>query len=658
MCGISGLIDSSRRSGGQALHEAALRMADALYHRGPDDGGTWEDAAAGIALSHRRLSILDLSPLGHQPMTSACGRYIATFNGEIYNFKALRKELEGMGRRFRGRSDTEVLLSSVSAWGVEPAVTRFNGMFAIAVWDREERLLHLVRDRMGEKPLYYGWIGKTFVFASELKAFRTYPQFPASIDRSAVALFLRHNYIPAPYSIYDGISKVVPGSIVTVAPDPALPLSVRPYWSVARAKEEGRANPFMGTDAEAIKTLDALLRDAVGLRMEADVPLGAFLSGGVDSSTIVALMQAQSSRPVRTFSIGFHEAAYNEAPHAKKVADHLGTDHTELYVSPAEAMQVIPRLPALYDEPFSDSSQIPTFLVSELTRRQVKVALSGDGGDELFAGYERYFLSADLWNKVDAVPVPVRRLAAGVLTRLTPHMPRLPSRLQRRLSGGRLQKLADILTAESLEALYRTIVSHWNRPASVALHSFEPMTALTDRSGWAQSSDPFDRMMLLDMRSYLPDDILVKVDRASMAVSLEARVPLLDHRVVEIAWRLPTSMKVREGKGKWILRQVLNQYVPASFQERPKMGFGVPIDSWLRGPLREWAEALLDEKRLLDQGLFNPRPIREKWSEHLAGTCDWHYYLWDVLMCQAWLEQERDTREIRSDDATLVRGGV
>lgn len=626
-----------------------LRMANTLRHRGPDDVGAWADEVQGIALGHRRLSILDLSPLGHQPMQSACGRYVTSFNGEIYNFKGLREELESLGHRFRGHSDTEVMLSCISQWGIESAVTRFNGMFAIAVWDREKRLLHLVRDRMGEKPLYYGWAGKTFLFASELKAIRAHPQFHGVIDRGAVALFMRHQYIPAPYSIYTGIFKVVPGTIVTIAPDASASLQVRPYWSVAVAAEQARAEPFRGTAIEAITCMDELLRDAVKLRMEADVPLGAFLSGGVDSSTIVALMQAQSATPIQTFSIGFHEAAYNEAHHAKAVAGHLGTAHTELYVSPAEAMEVIPRLPSLYDEPFSDSSQIPTYLVSELTRRQITVVLSGDGGDELFGGYDRYFWAANLWRKIGAVPFLVRSLVARGLTMLSPKMwallyrcvaPVLPKRLRLHNPGDKPHQLAEILTDESLEALYLATVSHCKNPASLVLGSAEPPTVLTDRAQWDRSPNVFDRMMFLDMLSYLPDDILAKVDRASMAVSLEARVPFLDHRVVEFAWQLPLSMKIHEGQGKWILRQVLKRYVPAAFLERPKMGFGVPIDSWLRGPLKEWAESLLDEKRLLDQGLFNPDPIRQQWREHLAGTCDWHYYLWDVLMFQAWLEQE------------------
>jgi asparagine synthase (glutamine-hydrolysing) len=649
MCGISGLIDSSHRHSGGGLRELALRMSNALTHRGPDDMGMWEDPAVGIALGHRRLSILDLSPLGRQPMVSGCGRYVASFNGEIYNFKMLRHELEERGHCFRGRSDTEVMLSAISQWGLEPAVTRFNGMFAIAIWDREARQLHLVRDRMGEKPIYYGWAGDTFLFASELKAFRTYPGFKASIDRNAVALFLRHGYIPAPHSIYDGIAKVLPGTIVSIAPHRGLEPQTRAYWSAAHAAERGTSHPFQGSVADAITCLDELLRDAVKLRMEADVPLGAFLSGGVDSSTIVALMQAQSARPVRTFSIGFHESAYNEAHHAKTVAAHLGTAHTELYVTPGEAMDVIPRLPMMYDEPFADSSQIPTYLVSELTKRQVTVALTGDGGDELFCGYDRYFLTAHLWRSISAQPLALRRPAARALRALSPsawarlfrHIaPLLPERFRLPNPGDKPHRLAEMLTADSMEALYLTVVSMWKNPASVVLGSSEPRTALTDAARWLQSREPLDRMMLLDMMTYLPDDILAKVDRAGMAVSLETRVPFLDHRLVELAWQLPLSMKVHAGQGKWILRQVLNRYVPPALLDRPKMGFAVPIDLWLRGGLREWAESLLDEKRLADEGIFQVDSIRTKWTEHLSGTGSWHYYLWTILMFQAWLEQE------------------
>lgn len=648
MCGISGILDTSRRQEGKVLQEIARRMANTLLHRGPDDGGTWVDAAVGIALGHRRLSILDLSPLGHQPMVSVCGRYVVSFNGEIYNFRALRDELANLGHSFRGHSDTEVLLSCISQWGLESAVVRFNGMFAIALWDREEQRLHLVRDRMGEKPLYYGWTGRTFLFASELKAILAHPQFDGEIDRGAVSLFMRHGYIPAPYSIYVGIQKVVPGTIVTIAPDPEIPSTIRPYWSVAAAVERGMAEPFRGTANEAISHLDELLSDAVKLRMEADVPLGAFLSGGIDSSIIVALMQAQSMRPVQTFSIGFHEAAYNEAAYASVIAKHLGTAHTELYVSPREALEVIPRLPAIYDEPFADSSQIPTYLLSKLTRNHVKVVLSGDAGDELFAGYNQYFWGGNFWKQTGWIPRGLLNLIAAGLTAVPPKSwgtlfrigsPILPTWLRKPDIGRKVHTLAEMLTAECPEAMYLKIISYWKPPASVVIGDCEPFTKLTDRSQWINCLDAVEKMMAVDMMMYLPDDILVKVDRASMAASLEARVPLLDQRIIEFAWRLPVSMKVHEGQGKWILRQLLKRYVPPAFFDRPKMGFSVPIDSWLRGPLIDWAETLLDERRLREQGIFNPEPIMQKWREHLLGTSNWSEQIWLVLMFQAWLDQ-------------------
>ena len=650
MCGIGGILDTNATHSGQERLRLLTKMMRAIRHRGPDDFGVWEDAAVGIALGHRRLSIVDLSMSGHQPMASVCGRYVTSFNGEIYNFPSLREDLEIRGHRFRGQSDTEVMLAAFSEWGIEATVRRLNGMFAIALWDRETRRLHLVRDRMGEKPIYYGWIGKSFVFGSELKAIRAHPQFHGTIDRGAVGLFMRHNYIPAPSSIYEGIFKVPPGTIVTITPGAGGAPEVHTYWSVAVAAEQGRAKPFAGTLNQAIACLDELLRDAIKLRMVADVPLGAFLSGGVDSSTIVALMQAQSSAPIRTFSIGFHEPAYNEAPFAKAVAEHLGTDHTEVYVSPSQAMEVIPKLPTIYDEPFSDSSQIPTYLISQLTKSKVTVALSGDGGDELFGGYDRYFHVASLWRTVQSLPLPLRRHAARSLVRV-------PSQAWSVLGGiagamypkwGRNRKpaeicqhLVDLLAAQSLEHLYQGAVSHWKHPSEVVVGLTEPATMLTDRACWSRSPDPFDRMTFLDLQTYLPDDILVKVDRASMAVSLEARVPFLDHRLVEFACQLSTDMKVRQGRGKYLLRQVLHRYVPQSLIDRPKMGFGIPIDVWLRGPLREWAEALLDEKRLRDQGFFHAEVIMDKWREHLSGMCNWQYHLWDVLMFQCWFEQER-----------------
>jgi asparagine synthase (glutamine-hydrolysing) len=652
MCGISGFFDSSHRSGDDDLRATVLEMVDTLRHRGPDDRGAWADARAGIALGHRRLAIVDLSPEGHQPMHSVCERYVISFNGEIYNFKGLRTELEGLGHRFRGHSDTEVMLTCISQWGLVPALTRFNGMFAFALWDRRERRLHLVRDRMGEKPLYYGWVGKTFLFGSELKALHVHSDFSAELNRDALALYLRHNYIPAPHSIYQNIHKVQPGMIVTIdTSDPSGSTHVTPYWSVRAAAEGGAAEPFTGSVHEALACLDELLRDAVSLRMQADVPLGAFLSGGLDSSTIVALMQAQSARPVQTFTIGFYEANYNEADSAKEVARHLGTAHTELYVRPEEAMAVIPRLPTLYDEPFSDSSQIPTFLISELARRDVTVSLSGDGGDELFGGYTRYLWGRKIWRLMKLMPLGLRRLTAQGLRMPSPHTceavyrslaPVLPESLKLRSPGDKPRNLAEILTAECPEALYLKLVSHWKTPASIVIGSAEPATILTDHTQHANLPDFLQRMMYLDQMTYLPDDILAKVDRASMGVSLEARVPFLDHRLVEFAWRLPLSMKIRSGQGKWLLRQLLHRYVPKALVERPKMGFGVPLDSWLRGPLREWAESLLDEKGMGDQGFFDPAPIREMWAEHLTGRRNWQDYLWDVLMFQAWLEHQRN----------------
>jgi len=658
MCGIAGAVDTRARSSAAELDAIARRMADALIHRGPDDGGTWTDAGAGVALGHRRLSILDLSPEGHQPMRSACGRFVIVYNGEVYNYRELRAELEKerAAPAWRGHSDTEVILAAIRHWGLDAALGRFVGMFAFALWDQEQRVLHLVRDRMGEKPLYYGWINDVFLFGSELKALRAHPQWRGEIDRNALALFLRHNYIPAPYSIYRNVYKLRPGTALTLRLDGSRTgaepeLQPASYWSVRQAAERGVAEPLAEADLE--NHLDRLLREAVAGQMVADVPLGAFLSGGVDSSTVVALMQAQSARPVKTFSIGFREAGYDEAVHAQAVACHLGTDHTELYVSPAEAMAVIPRLPALYDEPFSDSSQIPTFLVSQLARRHVTVSLSGDGGDELFGGYNRYFWGRRIWRNIGWMPRWLRGMLARGMSSVSPQSwdrvfqmagPVLPGHLEQSAPGDKLHKLAEVLAVDCPESMYQQLVSHWKSPTRLVPGSMEPATCLTDRHQWARLPDFTLRMMFLDMISYLPDDILVKVDRASMGVSLESRVPLLDHRLVEFAWRVPLSLKLRGDGGKWLLRQVLHRYVPRELIDRPKMGFGIPIDSWLRGPMREWADALLDEKRLREEGFFAPVPIREKWAEHLSGKRNWQYYLWDVLMFQSWLAENAPGR--------------
>ena len=663
MCGLTGFFQLGGFSAADAK-AMATAMAQRIVHRGPDDGGVWADADAGLVLAHRRLSILDLSPAGHQPMLSTSERYVIVFNGEIYNHLELRRELEasnlhphprkereisfegGGNVAWRGHSDTETLLAGFEAWGVEATLKKTVGMFALALWDRAERTLTLARDRTGEKPLYYGWQGDTFLFGSELKALKAHPAFRGEIDRDALSLLLRHNYIPAPYSIYKGIRKLPPGTYLHLLMGKREGEPVH-YWALREVAERGPAQPFAGSETEAVLALEALLLESIGLQMIADVPLGAFLSGGVDSSTVVALMQAQSSRPVKTFTIGFHEVGYDEAKHARAVARHLGTEHTELYVTPEQAQAVIPQLPALYDEPFADSSHIPTFLVSQLAKRHVTVSLSGDAGDELFGGYNRYFWATSIWRKLGRIPVPLRKMAASSLSIFStqawnrlyaPVSGLLPLRLRVAQPGDKVHKLAEILAASSPEEIYRGLVSHWKHPANVVIGATEPPTALTDRSSWPAMHDFAQRMMYLDAMSYLPDDILVKVDRAAMGVSLETRVPLLDHRVVEFAWRLPLSMKIRQDRGKWILRQVLYKYVPKELMERPKMGFGVPIDSWLRGPLRDWAAALLDEARLKREGFFNPVPIRQKWREHLSGERNWQYYLWDVLMFQAWLE--------------------
>lgn len=650
MCGLTGFLTREFKSDAD-LRTTVCLMADQLCHRGPDDSGVWVDPSAGLALGFRRLAIIDLSPEGHQPMLSMCGRYMIAFNGEVYNFKALRRELESEGQKFRGHSDTEVMLAAISKWGVEPAVKKFVGMFAFALWDRHERALHLVRDRLGIKPLYYGLAAKTFLFGSELKALRAHPDFVSEIDRDALALQMRYSYIPQPYSIYRGIYKLKPGCTLTFrASDSRFqPLAVpKSYWSAEEVYEEGIASPFRGTEVEASMQLEELLREAVRVRMVADVPLGAFLSGGVDSSTVVALMQAQSARPVKTFTIGFYESDYNEARQAKAVAAHLGTDHTELYVTSDETMAVIPKLPALYDEPFSDPSQIPTYLVSALARQRVTVSLSGDGGDELFGGYNRYFLGDSFWKKVHWMGKSGRRLAAWALTRLSPQTwgrlfasanGYLPSRFRVTIPADKVYKLAEVLNANTSQDFYRTLVSHWNPSTEIVVGADEPPTILSDSFNCVKLPEFIQQMMFLDLITYLPDDILTKVDRASMGVSLEARVPLLDHRVVEYAARIPLSMKIREGQGKWLLRQILYRYVPKELIERPKMGFGIPIGAWLRGPLREWAEDLLNEDRLRREGFLRPAPLRKLWLEHLSGQRNWQYKLWDVLTFESWLAE-------------------
>ncbi|WP_330728429.1 asparagine synthase (glutamine-hydrolyzing) [Burkholderia multivorans] len=653
MCGIDGFLNSVAFDEETARGTLA-RMTASLAHRGPDAQGLWVDPAAGIALGHRRLAIVDLSVHGRQPMASACGRYVMVFNGEIYNHRELRAQLERVGRApaWRGHSDTEVLLAAFAAWGVDATLRRATGMFALALWNRESRVLTLARDRIGEKPLYYGRIGDALVFASELKALRAYPGFDGEIDRDALCLYLRHSAVPAPHTIYRGIRKLPPGTWIQFEHAQDTP-RIRTYWALEHAIDAGHDEPFAGTAAEAVDRLDTVLRQAVARQMEADVPLGAFLSGGVDSSAIVALMQAQSAAPVDTFTIGFHEAGYDEAGYAKAVARHLGTRHTELYVTADHALEVVPKLPAIYDEPFSDASQIPTFLVAELTRRHVKVSLSGDGGDELFGGYTRYFLTPRLWRKLHRVPAAVRTRIAGALHALRPdHADQLAAVAQGAWGAGelresptrigdRLHKLGHVMTADSRIGLYRLLMSSVHHPERIALAGHEPPTPLDTASAWPAHLSFAEQAMAIDTLTYLPTDILTKVDRAAMAVSLETRMPFLDHHVVEFAWRLPASLRLPEGQSKALLRRLLDRYVPTELIDRPKQGFCAPIDHWLRGALRDWADALLQPSRLRDEGFFDAAAVERLWRQHQAGRMNWQHQLWTVLMFQAWLDAQR-----------------
>ncbi len=636
MCGIAGFLELTRRPGTQELEAIAGAMAAKLSHRGPDASGTFVDPGASLGFGHTRLSIVDLSPAGAQPMVSASGRYVITYNGEIYSAAEIRPELEALGHRFRGHSDTEVIVEAIDAWGVLATVKRLIGMFAFALWDRKERKLTLARDRLGIKPLYFGRQNGRVVFASELKAFEALPGWKPELNEDALVSYLRFAYVPSPHSIYRGIDKLAPGHLATI--DQTGRIETSAYWRLADVARDGRASVLDVGDAEATDRLEALLGDAVKRRLVADVPLGAFLSGGIDSSTVAAMMRANSTAPVRTYSIGFGETGYDEAPHARAVARHLGTEHTELYVSPREAEAVIPELPTIYDEPFADSSQVPTYLLSKLTRRHVTVALSGDGGDELFAGYTRHRFARTL----AAVQANVgQALACGLGVAGPALWDRLfsivPARRRPTRAGDKMLKAAAMLR-EGGDGAYRSLVSAWDEPERIVRKGREIDGPIVDPDIVRAFPDGLERMQYLDTLTYLPDDILTKVDRASMAVALEVRVPILDHRVVEFSWRLPSRFKLRRGKGKWLLRQVLYRHVPHDLVERPKSGFAIPIGEWLKGPLKPWAEELLSEKRLGQDGLLDPAPIIARWREHLAGKCNWHAPLWTVLMFQAWRE--------------------
>lgn len=662
MCGITGFFGYPN----QPIKKVVAGMTATLAHRGPDDDGVWVDENSNLALGHCRLSILDLSIEGHQPMLSREGRYAIAFNGEIYNHLELRGALEKASRdealpQWRGHSDTETLLACFSSWGVTETLERTVGMFAIALWDRLEKKLYLARDRFGEKPLYYGWVNGAFIFGSELKALRQFPGFTNPIDRNVLALYMRFNYVPAPYSIFQDIYKLEPGCLLSLwesatrQPPTAVPKApmsgenffLSRWWSLESIVASGAQNQIHD-EIEAVEMLESRLKESIRLQSIADVPLGAFLSGGIDSSTIVALMQAQSSRPIKTFTIGFNEKGFDEAVHAKAVAQYLGTEHTELYLSSSDALSIIPSLSQLYDEPFADSSQIPTHLVCRQARSEMKVALSGDAGDELFGGYNRYFWAQRIWSRVSWLPPPMRSLLASTLTSISPsHWSGMANYVNNCLSGkilpsllgDNVHKLATRLkNVRNLDDLYFSLVSEWNNPASIVIGAQEPDTLLNDRSLKPGRTEHEHRMMYWDSMTYLPDDILCKVDRAAMGVGLETRVPFLDHRIAELAWRMPLSMKIRDGKGKWVLRQVLDKYVPTNLIDRPKAGFGVPVGEWLRGPLYDWANTLLGETRLTQEGYFHAAPIRKKLAEHKAGTRNWSQSLWVTLMFQTWLE--------------------
>ncbi len=654
MCGVAGIVG---RADNENFNAVVASMIGSLEHRGPDDSGVWADDDASIVLGHRRLAIVDLSPAGHQPMLSGCSRYVMSFNGEIYNHLQIRKELEKSSGEigWRGHSDTEVFLEAVSLWGVRRALSMSIGMFSFALWDRHERELTLARDRIGEKPLYFGVVRGRLAFGSELKALRSCPGWSGEIDRDALAQYMRFGCISAPRTIYRNVYKLPPASVLNIpcrkldALDEFVdPARADRYWCANEIVTHGARNTIQADDREACELLEKSLDESVALQMEADVPLGAFLSGGVDSSLITAMMQARSSRRIKTFSIGFEDSEYNEAEHAKLVAEHLGTDHTEQYLSAADAIDVVPMLPTLYDEPFADASQIPTFLVSQVARREVTVSLSGDGGDELFGGYNRHIWIHRLFDRANGIVRPGFRTAGWLLQQILAGGGEnrlravLPSRFRKMQLQDRLAKLASVLQARSIEDAYLRTRSQWANPEQLVVGASEPLLLVELKSAQIDVDDAVQHTTYLDLVSYLPDDILVKLDRASMGVSLESRVPFLDHRLVELAWRLPTSMKIRDGRGKWLLRNVLEKYVPSEIIDRPKAGFSLPIHDWLRGPLQEWAESLLSEHNLADRGVLNPGPIRERWKEHQSGVRNWQHQLWCVLMFQEWQNAEKD----------------
>lgn len=644
MCGITGFYSKNLST----FNNSILKMNSALFHRGPDFSGVWQDRSSGIVFGHQRLSVLDLSSAGNQPMISSSGRFIITYNGEIYNHLEIRKELKeiNMNINWKSNSDTETFLEAIEYWGIDNALKKVVGMFAFALWDKKNCSLVLARDRMGEKPLYYGWQGKglnkVFIFGSELKALKQHPEFQKTINRDAIALLLRHNYIPDPYSIYKNIYKLLPGQYLLLKnKDLKKNFLSKPvnYWSLTKIAIEGSKDLFKEDDSEIQNNFEKILKDTVKKKMISDAPVGAFLSGGIDSSTLVSLMQSENINRIKTFTIGFNDDDFNEAKHAKKIAKHLNTEHTELYFSPKTVMEIIPKLPIIHDEPFSDNSQIPSFLISQLAKKQIKVAISGDGGDELFCGYNRYSYVNNWSQRFNLIPFGLRKVFANkiksisqdrwnILLKFLPFLNQHANKI----------KGSKALEANSLTDLYYILFSQWQNPTDVVLNSSEPGTFLTLYKPNLNQLNNYEQMMVLDLISYLPNDILVKVDRTSMASSIETRVPLLDHKLIEYVWKIPHNLKFRNGQSKWILKQILKKYVPERLTERPKKGFGIPLHSWLRGPLRDWAENLLDEKKLLKEGYFDAKIVREKWDDFILNKKNWHQDLWNILMFQAWLD--------------------
>lgn len=643
MCGITGFWSFNVHFTEHSLYQVVQDMANKLITRGPDSFGTWCHKDVQLAFGHRRLAIVDLTPLGHQPMVSNSGRYTITYNGEVYNAPELQKELLVAGYSFRGHSDTEVILAACEAYGLEEATKKLIGMFAFALWDEQDRKLHLVRDRLGVKPLYWGFNNDILYFGSQVKSFCAHPFWEPEINRDILPNYFRFSYIPGPYSIYKGIQKLQPGCIVTIQNKDNV--SINSYWTINEVINRSKERQTIYSTSDSIEQLNTLLLDAVKRCMVSDVPIGAFLSGGIDSSLVVALMQAQSSLPVQTYSIGFDEPGYNEAPYAKAIASHLGTNHHELYLKFSDALNIIPSIPEWCDEPFADSSQIPTFLVSRMAQKHLEVCLSGDGGDELFAGYNRYFQANRIWKMTSSIPMFLRKLAAVGIRSMSPSQWDSLGKIfpvRQPFIGEKVHKLANLLACVDRTSLYLNLVSLWPNPDSLLEGGQAQSVGLSQP--WLMNSNHDERsfieeMQYIDSLTYLPDDILSKVDYASMAVSLENRVPLLDHRIVEFSWGLPLDLKVRQGEGKWILRQVLKKYIPESLTNQPKMGFSVPIDQWLRGPLQDWAEELLSPTALKDSGL-NARLIRQRWDEHISGKRTWHHSLWPVLMYQAWCQHK------------------